>query len=92
MENSITNHAGGTMFSGPKGVDVFRIATLSSGIGLLQNGITPTRGLSMTKALKMATEYTGKKYKRTESDIARADLADILKIKKAEIEIENRGI
>lgn len=71
-------------FVGPKAVDAFRIATLKSAIRLLKVGITPTRGLTMTKALKMATEYTGAKYKRTETDKALNDLSAVLDKRKSE--------
>lgn len=74
-QNSITSYGrGGMTFAGPEAVDVFRIATLRSALGLLAKGIRPTRGLSLTKALAMATQYTGKKYKRSQVEEARADL------------------
>lgn len=73
-DSIITTSAGGTMFAGPDAVNLFRAATLKSALGLLKVGICPTRGLTMTKALKMATEYTKKKYKRTEADRAIADI------------------
>jgi hypothetical protein len=75
MSDSVVKvSAGGTMFAGPDAVNFFRAATLRSALGLLKVGITPTRGLTMTKALKMVTPYTGQKYKRTEVDRASADL------------------
>ena len=77
-------------FSGTEAVDVFRCATLMSALGLLKVGITPTRGLTMTKALKMATEYTGQAYKRTEADRARADLKVWLELMKSTIPTTTR--
>jgi hypothetical protein len=73
-DSSINVSAGGTMFVGPDATALFRAATLRSALGLLKAGITPTRGLTMAKALKMATGITGKKYKRTEADKAREDI------------------
>lgn len=83
IEYNKEGHA--TSFVGPRAVDCFRIARLSSSIGLLSKGIQPTRGFTMTKALKMATEYTGKKYKRTEFEQARLDLNAIVQKEKAEL-------
>lgn len=90
-QSTITHSAGGTMFAGEKAVDAFRIATLISAIGLLKAGIIPTRGMTMTKALKMATEYTAIKYKRTEADKAAANLKSILDIRKSECIIKGRS-
>lgn len=74
-------------YSGENAVDAFRIRTLSSALKLLSVGITPTRGLTMTRALGMATQYTGQKYKRTEVQRARDDLEKILAIRIQHIEI-----
>lgn len=73
-DSYIQTGIGGTMFSGPDAVSFFRAATLRAALGLLKVGITPTRGLTKTKALALVTGYTGKKYKRTEIDRASADL------------------
>lgn len=75
-DSSITYDANGnaTSFNGPAAVDLYRIQALRSALSLLSVGIAPTRGMTMTKALAMATEYTGKKYKRTQAAIARDDL------------------
>lgn len=64
-------------FQGRKAVDVFRIRVLISSLGLLAAGISPTRGLSKKRALVLATEYTGKVYKRTEIEKAIGDLKKI---------------
>lgn len=76
-----------TSFSGDKSVDIFRIRVLHSALGLLKVGIRPTRGLNITKALKMATEYTGKKYKICQIDEARADLKKIESLRINHIDI-----
>lgn len=75
-DSEITYNAEGeaTCFSGPDAVEVYRAAVLSSALGLLRAGITPTRGLTATKALAMCHRYTGRRYKRTEVEQARADL------------------
>jgi len=75
MDDSYISHSkGGTMFSGPDAMRLFHAITLHSGLGLLQAGIKPRRDWTMTKALQAATSYTGKPYKRTQADKARADL------------------
>ena len=65
---------GGTSLVGPDATDLFRAAALRSALGLLAVGITPTRGLTRTKALVMVTRYTGKTYKRSQLEEARSDL------------------
>lgn len=62
-------------FVGPDAIQIFRAAALASAMGLYKVGIRPNRHLSATQALKMATEYTGVKYKRGEYDRARDDLS-----------------
>lgn len=74
MESYIKGGRGGTTFVGPDAVNLFRAATLKSAIGLLTKGITPTRGMTMKRALGMAKEYTGKDYKRTQAAQAMADI------------------
>jgi hypothetical protein len=74
MTDGITVFKGGTMFAGRDAVEFFRVAVLKSALGLLKEGITPRKGLSMTKALRMCKDYTGKDYKRKEVDKAIADL------------------
>jgi hypothetical protein len=76
---------GGASFVGRDAVEIVRVATLMSAIGLLSKGITPTRGLTMTKALAMATPYTGKKYKRTEAEAARKDLKAWVELMKSAV-------
>jgi hypothetical protein len=65
---------GGVLFAGPDAIELFRAATLKSALSLLKVGITPTRGLSGTKALAMVKRYTGETYKRGEFDRAIKDL------------------
>lgn len=60
------------------GLDATRLVRaklLRVSLGMYQYGIIPTRGMTITKALKMATSYTGKPYKRTQWQEAQADLA-----------------
>ena len=89
-ESYISVSRGGTTFAGPDAQHYFRAATLRAGLGLLKVGIQPTRGLTTTKALKIVTEYTGKKYKRTEIDRATADLTIWIDAMRAALPIEWR--
>ena len=63
-----------TTFTTPTEINYFKLVTLRSGLKLLKVGIIPHRGWTKTKALKWATEITGRAYKRTEIDAAIADL------------------
>lgn len=70
--------AGGTTFSGPDAVAYFRARALSSAIQLyVKSGgqIIPTRGMGITRMLQAASEFTGKKYKRTQTSQALDDLS-----------------
>lgn len=75
MNDSITvTQNGGTMFSGEKAVSAYRIKMLAYGIkGWAKFKMIPTRGVTISKMLKMATEYTGKKYKNKPEDYAKAE-------------------
>lgn len=87
--SEITKSRGGTMFAGPDSVELFRAATLKAAIGLLQKGILPRRGLTMTKALEMAKPYTGQTYKRTESARAIRDLTTWIETMKSTIPVRD---
>jgi hypothetical protein len=75
MTDSYISHGkGGTVFAGADAIRLFTAVTVRSAIGMLKKGIKPSRHWTMTKALRMATSYSGKTYKRTEADRAMADL------------------
>jgi hypothetical protein len=90
MDSSITHDNGGTMFAGNDAVHLYRAAVVRSSLGLLQKGIQPTRGMTMTKVLKLVTYYTGKTYKRTESNKAIDDLTVWIETMKSAIPVENK--
>lgn len=56
--NTIEAVAGGTMFAGPKAVEIYRIIALRSAIGVLGAGLK-LRQINLRDALKLAAEYTG---------------------------------
>lgn len=88
MDSYISVGPSGTTFCGEDATKLFQAAVLRSGLGLLKAGIKPNRSWTITGALKMATGYTGKKYKRTEIDKARADLQIWIGAMKAAIPVE----
>jgi hypothetical protein len=49
-----------------------------------------TRGWTVTKGLAMVTEYTQKKYKRTQIDSAIADMTQWIEAMRAAIPVEQR--
>jgi type II secretory pathway component PulF len=75
MTDSYISHSnGGTMFAGPDATELVRATMLRHAIKIAQSGMMLTRGMTLTKSMKMAERYTGRKYKRGQADQARADL------------------
>lgn len=82
-QSAITYHNGGTTFTGD-GIELYRAATLRSALKLYAAcGMIPTRGFTITKMLKLATQYTGKPYKRGDAAKAAADMKDWVDAAKA---------
>jgi len=76
-DSHVVVNADGTpfIFVGPDAVDLFRVRVLRSSIAMhKRSGIIPTRGVTITKMLAMASQYTGRPYKRGQHDQALADL------------------
>lgn len=64
-QSEIVHSKGGTTFAGPDAVNLVRAVYLASHLKLYaKTGIVPTRGVTGPMMLTMATEYSGKKYKR----------------------------
>ena len=62
-------------FHGPDATAYFRARTVMASIILYQKtGLQPTRGVGITRLLAIASEYTGKRYRRGQADAAVADL------------------
>ena len=60
----------GTVFTGTD-VQIFQALSLASSISLFQKtGMLPTRGVTATKMLKLASGITGKTFKRRQYDQA----------------------
>lgn len=64
---------GYTSYSGPDAVNLARAISVRAGLRLAKAGLN-IRGVSKSGLLKIASEYTGKQYKRGEYDKAREDL------------------
>lgn len=57
----------GTTLSGPDATECFRAAILASSLRLwAKTKIIPTRGVTITRMLAMATRYTGRTWQRSE--------------------------
>jgi hypothetical protein len=77
--SEITLHAsGGYTVTGRDGISLMRAVYLKSSITLYRKtGLIPTRGVTISRMLKLATEITGKTYsarKRADYERAEADL------------------
>jgi hypothetical protein len=93
-DNSEIRHhsGGGVTITGKDGMNFYRAVTLKSMIGLHQKtGLIPTRGVSITRMFAMATEYTGKHYKRGGHDEAIADLSVWIETMRAALPITKEG-
>lgn len=76
-QSLITIRPDGTASSyiGPDAVEYFRVRVLRGGIRLYrQTGIVPTRGMTISKMLGLATKITGTSYKLGQVLQAEADL------------------
>ena len=76
-DSSITYSKNGeaTSFNGRDAVELYRVASIASAIRLyVKCGMIPTRGVTITKMLAIASTYTGKTYKRGQGQQAVEDL------------------
>jgi len=90
QESHITISSGGITFSGDDAMRLFNAVTLRAGLRLLQHGIRPAKGWTVTRGLAMATALTGKPYKRSQIDKARADLQIWIDTMRAALPVEHR--
>lgn len=80
-----------TLFAGRDAIQLYRATMLRSAIKLATKRIQITRGLTMTKALAYASEYTGQKYKRTEAERAITDLTAWIETMKSALPITHEN-
>jgi hypothetical protein len=77
MDSYISVGPHGSTFSGPDAIRLQQAITLRSAIKMyvMSSGqIIPTRGMGITKMLKLAGGVTGKTYKRSQTAEAQQDL------------------
>lgn len=75
-ESYVKISSSATTYAGPDATNFYRAATLRGSLKLYAEcKIIPTRGVTITKMLAMATKYTGKKYKRGEALKAANDIS-----------------
>ena len=64
-----------TSYVGRDATELFRVNMIKISIKLwMKTGMMPTRGVGIKKMLKMAEQYTGRKYKTSEAAYAVEDL------------------
>lgn len=74
-QSRIVRSAGATTFEGPDAIALVQAITLRGAIQLyLRTGLIPTRGVTITKMLALATSITKKPYRRGQGEQAIADL------------------
>lgn len=86
---SISN--GGMMFSGPDAVNLYRAMSVRASLRIVGIGMS-IKGVSKTRLLKIASEYTGKQYKRGEYEKAREDLTTWIETMKLALPIEDNRV
>ena len=58
----------------PAEISAYQAIVLKGALKLLSVGLSPGRGWSKAKAMKLASKFTGKVYKRTDCKVALADM------------------
>lgn len=73
--SEIVHHDGGTTLVGPDAVNLFRAISVRAALTMYaRTGMKMTRGATPTVLLAIATEYSGKAYKRGQYDQAAEDV------------------
>ena len=79
-------------FAGPDAVELFRVATLKTSISLwVKTKMIPTRGVTITKMLAMATRYTGQRYTPQKAADAVRDLGVWIATMKSALPVIEEG-
>jgi len=87
MDDGITIGEGGTSFSGPDAIRLYKAVAVRSALKLAKAGIKINRHTTTTDLFKIATEYTGKAYKRGQYDQAMADVTVWIELMKSAIPV-----
>ncbi len=90
-KSQVTLHPGGVSFVGPDAVALYRALSLAQALRMYaRTGLVPTRGITATKLLQLATELTGKRYARGTHAQAADDLRTWIETMKAALPVEVR--
>lgn len=82
---------GGTTVMTGDAIELMRWQCLKSGLeGYAKFGMIPTRGVTITKMLKMAGDVTGKKYKKGDALKAAADVKASMDVLKGSLDIRDK--
>lgn len=74
-ESYIEMGSGHTTFVGPDATRLFQAATLRGSLRLYAKcGVIPSRGVTISRMLSLATRFTGKHYKRGQAEQAAIDI------------------
>jgi hypothetical protein len=91
MTADITHHhRGGTTIQGKDGISFYRAITCKQALVFyMKTKMLTTRGATPTVLLAIASEYTGKKYKRGQYQAAVDDLHTWIETMRAGLQIED---
>ena len=87
-DSYIQTNASSTMFAGPDAVQLFKAMQIKSALKMWRVGLKATRGIRLKDLLGMASQHTGKVYKRNEIDVAIDDLNQWIEAMKAALPVE----
>lgn len=65
-----------TTFDTPEAISRYRAVVCKGALKLFKVGLCPGRGWTKTRAMQMASEFTGKTYKRGQLEVALKDMTD----------------
>ena len=87
-DSSIVHHNGGTTITGADAMNYFRALHVRMALQMyIKTGLLPTRGVGPARMLALATEYTGKTYKRGQHAVALEDIEVWVQTMKAALPI-----
>jgi hypothetical protein len=90
-DSQVTISNSGVMYSGFDAVNLARAISVKSALRLAMSGLS-IRGVTKTGLLKIASEYTGKTYKRGEYEKAREDLTAWIETMSLALPIEDKRV
>ena len=86
----VLHKGGGVTLSGPDATRMMQAFVLASSLRLYaKTKMIPTRGVTITYMLNMAAQFSGKKYKRGQAELAAADVQKWAEEMRAAIPVED---